>query len=113
LSTLGKAQWGDKDADRLANRLSKYEKKLTTFLHHRGVDATNNAAERSLRPAVIMRKITGGSRSDQGAKAWAILASIIRTSQQQGRDVYETIKALIRAAWEGDELNLLTQAPER
>lgn len=113
LSELGKAQWGDEDAERLANRLAKYEKKLTTFLHHAQVDATNNAAERALRPAVIMRKITGGSRSEEGAKAWSILASIIRTCQQQGRDVYEAIKALIRSAWAGEELTLLTQAPGR
>lgn len=113
LSELGKAQWGDADADRLAKRLAKYQKKLTTFLHHADVDATNNAAERALRPAVIMRKITGGSRSEQGAEAWSVLASIIRTSQQQGRDVYETIKSLIRSAWAGEQLNLLAVGPGR
>ena len=55
-----------------------------------------------------MQKITGGSRSAQGARAWAILASIMRTAEQQGRDVFETIKALMRAEWSGKDIALLT-----
>ncbi len=72
------------------------------------MDGTNNAAERALRPAVVMRKITGGSRSEAGAKAWAILASVMRTAEQQGRDVLETLKTLLRAAWAGKDIALLT-----
>jgi transposase len=101
LEALAEGQWGDADADRLSRRLGKYRQKLTTFLHKPQVDPTNNAAERALRPAVVMRKITGGSRSEQGARAWAILASIMRTAEQQGRDVLETLKALLRSAWAG------------
>jgi hypothetical protein len=108
LRNLGAKSWGDADADRLAARLRKYEGRLTTFLHERKVDGTNNAAERALRPAVVMRKITGGSRSESGARAWAILASVMRTAQQQGRDVVETIKELMRAAWAGREAAMLT-----
>jgi hypothetical protein len=99
LRNLGAQSWGDADADRLAGRLRKYQDRLTTFLHDAKVDGTNNAAERALRPAVVMRKITGGSRSESGARAWAILASVMRTAQQQGRDVVATIKELMRAAW--------------
>ena len=99
LAALAEGQWNDADANRLSRRLDKYRQKLTTFLHKPAVDPTNNAAERALRPAVVMRKITGGSRSDAGARAWAILASIMRTAEQQGRDVLETIKTLLRAAW--------------
>jgi transposase len=107
LSTLAKATWNDADADRLAGRLLKHQQSLTTFLHKPAVDGTNNAAERALRPAVVMRKITGGSRSAEGAKAWAILASVMRTAEQQGRDVVETIKTLLRAEWDGKDLPLL------
>ena len=108
LRNLGLKSWGDADADRLAARLRKYHDRLTTFLHDPQVDATNNAAERALRPAVVMRKITGGSRSESGAQAWAVLASIMRTAQQQGRDVVATIKELLRAAWAGREAPVLT-----
>ena len=87
---------------------ASYRNKLTTFLHHHDVDGTNNAAERALRPAVVMRKITGGSRSAAGAEAWASLASVMRTAEQQGRDVLDTLKTLLKAAWAGKNIALLT-----
>src|ERR1035437_9443696 len=110
LAELAGKAWGDPHADRLSKRLKKYEKKLTTFLHHKEVDGTNNAAERAIRPAVVMRKITGGSRSAAGARAWAILASVMRTAETQGRDVLETIKTLMKAEWSGKDIALLTDA---
>ena len=108
LNKLGQARWDDTDADRLAARLRKYGGQLTTFLHKQEVDGTNNAAERALRPMVVMRKITGGNRSEAGARAWAILASVMRTAQQQGRDVVATIQELLKAHWDGKEATLLT-----
>jgi transposase len=108
LRNLAANSWGDADADRLAARLRKYQDRLTTFLHDAKVDGTNNAAERALRPAVVMRKITGGSRSESGAESWAVLASVMRTAQQQGRDVVVTIKELLRAAWAGRDAAMLT-----
>lgn len=108
LAELGRQTWNDADADRLACRLRKYNGKLTTFLHKMEVEGTNNAAERALRPAVVMRKITGGNRSQEGAKAWAILASVIRTIQRQGRELLETIKTLLKAEWAGKNITLLT-----
>jgi hypothetical protein len=108
LKQLGKTLWHDADADRLAARLRKHDGKLTTFLHRPEVDGTNNAAERALRPAVVLRKITGGNRSAKAAKAWAILASVMRTAQQQGRDVLETIQTLLKAQWAGKNITLLT-----
>lgn len=108
LDQLSRQPWNDPDADRLTSRLKKYRQKLTTFLHRAEVDGTNNAAERALRPAVVMRKITGGSRSESAAKAWSILASVMRTAEQQGRDVLETIKTLLRAEWSGKNIYLLT-----
>lgn len=109
LSRLGEEHWNDVDADRIAARLRKYGGQLTTFLHKEEVDGTNNAAERALRPAVVMRKITGGSRSEAGARAWAILASVMRTAQQQGRDVVAAIQELLKAEWSGKEATLLTE----
>jgi transposase len=108
LAELGQSPWNDADADRLARRLKKYHGKLTTFLHKPQVDGTNNAAERALRPAVVMRKITGGNRSRKSAQAWAILASVMRTAEQQGRDVLQTIQTLLKAAWAGKEITLLS-----
>lgn len=93
----------NQDVKRLANRLLRYRGEITAFLWDRQVDGTNNAAERALRPAVVFRKITGGSRSSAGADAWATVASILRTARQQGHDVLTALKTLIERSWSGGE----------
>jgi transposase-like protein len=87
------------DAQRLGKRLVRYRAELTRFLWDPKLDGTNNAAERALRPAVIMRKITGGSRSTDGAAAWAKLASLLRTSDQRQLGVYHAAKKLVLDYW--------------
>ena len=62
------------------------------------VEPTNNAAERELRPAVIVRKTNGCNRSERGADMHAILASLIRTCDKQGRDFITETKQLLQAA---------------
>ena len=64
-------------------RLQKQRDHLFTFLDHDGVDATNNLAERQLRPAVIARKISCGNKTPKGARTWQILASLAATSAQR------------------------------
>jgi cell division protein FtsB len=63
----------------LANRLCRFANEMFTFVEHLGVTHDNNAAERAVRPAVIYRKVTGGSRSDEGAKTTAVLMSLMHT----------------------------------
>jgi transposase len=89
------------DAKRLCKRLTRHRAELTRFLWEEKLDGSNNAAERALRPAVVMRKITGGSRSEAGATAWAKLASLLRTADQRGLGVYDATQKLIREYWEG------------
>jgi transposase len=97
----------DPDVRRITARLRRYRKELTAFLWDRHVDGTNNAAERALRPAVVFRKITGGSRGPTGARAWATIASVLRTARQQGRNVLDTLKTLIERSWSGQDPGLL------
>jgi len=110
LKELSKEQADDADIKRLCKRLVRHEKELTLFLWEE-VDATNNAAERAIRPAVVLRKITGGSRSVRGAKAMAILMSVTRTIRQQNLPVLETFKRLLMAAWANEPPGLLTNLP--
>ncbi len=63
---------------------------LFTFLYHDEVQATNNLAERMLRPAVISRKVSCGNRSDKGAETWQILMSLAATAHQRGEN-FQTI----------------------
>ena len=73
----------DPDNVRLAKRLRKQRAHLLGFLYVEGLDATNNQAERMLRPAVITRKTSGCNRTDGGAQTHSILASILVTCRQQ------------------------------
>lgn len=66
----------------IANRIRKQQDHLFTFLDHDAVDATNNRAERQLRPAVIARKLSCGNRTERGARTWEILASLAATAGQ-------------------------------
>ena len=54
------------------------------FLRLEGLSADNNLAERSIRPLVVVRKISGGSRSEEGPKTRMALASLFETWQARG-----------------------------
>lgn len=66
----------------IANRLRKQQDHLFTFLDHDDVEATNNRAERQLRPAVITRKLSCGNRTPRGAQTWEVLATVAATCTQ-------------------------------
>lgn len=67
-----------------------------TFLEHKGVEPTNNRAERALREAVVRRKIIGILRSKQGAEAFARLMSTVHTWQTKGHDVHEELLSALQ-----------------
>ena len=50
-------------------------------------ESTNNAAERVIRPMVVRRKVSGGSRSDAGAETTGKLASVVQTMKKRGMDL--------------------------
>jgi transposase len=82
---------------RLARHLEHERLGLFTFLHCFGLDATNNAAERAIRGMVIARKVWGGNRTWEGARTQQILASVLRTCWQQGKDAFTRCVKLLRA----------------
>ena len=86
---------------RFAKHLRHEQPYLFSFLHWPGLDATNNAAERAIRPAVIARKTWGGNRTAQGARTQKILASILRTCWQQGKDTFSGLTELLRSPTQG------------
>jgi transposase len=63
----------------LAKRLLRHQDELFPFVLVPGLPADNNLAERSIRPLVVMRKISGGSRSTEGTKTRLALASLLQT----------------------------------
>ena len=83
---------------RLARHLEHERLWLFTFLHCPGLDATNNAAERAIRGMVIARKVWGGNRTWEGAHTQEVLASVLRTCWQQGKDAFTRCVRLLRAS---------------
>jgi transposase len=96
LDRLLAGTYTDPDYARLAKRLRKQRDHLLRFLDHEAVDATNNLAEREVRPAVIARKLSAGNRTEAGAETHAVLASILRTCRRQGRDILQELAGLLR-----------------
>jgi transposase len=91
LDELMATPWKDQQAQRLLKRFRRHREDLFTFLDDPAVPFDNNAAERAIRPAVIIRKNSYGNRSERGADTQAVLMSIYRTLKQRGHDPLKTI----------------------
>ncbi|RMH77303.1 MAG: IS66 family transposase [Calditrichaeota bacterium] len=82
---------GQPQEEAVRHRLSKQRDHLFTFLYYDDVDATNNLAERQLRPAVMARKISCGNRTARGAQTWEIIASLAATCAQTHQSLADLI----------------------
>jgi hypothetical protein len=80
-------QYSSSHCGKFVDNLLKYKDQLFVFVTNPDVDATNNAAERGLRPSVVARKISGGTRSERGSKLYQILLSVIQTLHLRGQDL--------------------------
>ena len=95
LRSFANRPWEDPDCQRLAQRILKYLDELLVWLHNPAVTPDNNAAEQALRPAVITRKTSFGSRSKAGAHSFARLLSLIQTWQLHEQDFFSTARSTI------------------
>jgi hypothetical protein len=67
------------------------------FLHDPTIEPTNNRAERTLRPAVIARQLSHGSKNERGAEAFAAFTSVIQTAAQKpGCSIINTLQNLFQ-----------------
>lgn len=83
------------DARRLQRRYLKYRAAIFVFLSRTDVSPTNNISERHLRPSVIHRKVSGGFRSDWGAKTYAALKSLVDTGFLSDLAPFHVIQNLV------------------
>ena len=83
---------------RLCRRMENHIKELFLFVAEPEVPPDNNAAERSLRPVVISRKISGGSRSAAGTDTKMTLASIFGTWRVQGFNPLTACRQLLTSS---------------
>ena len=81
---------------KLCRRMERFIKELFVFVSHPDVPPENNAAERSLRHMVISRKISGGTRSQQGSNSKMALASLFGVWRARGLNpLFESRKLLL------------------
>jgi transposase len=87
----------DEENRKLLAHLGNEREALFTFLEQEGVEATNWRAEQALRPAVVTRKVCGGNRTWDGALVQEIVASVLRTANQQGHDPLDIFVSMLRS----------------
>jgi transposase len=91
-----------------AKNLLKRWPALWTFTHTDGVEPTNNHAERGLRGAVIHRKLSLGSQTDQGERTIERLLSASITCRLQRRSLFAYLTDTLTANTRGDPIPALT-----
>ena len=68
---------------------------LFRFVDNPNVSPSNNLAEQGLRQGVVIRKISGGSRSKQGAETTAKLLSVMQTIKMQEGNIIDNMMNLL------------------
>jgi transposase len=81
---------------RTCRNILEMGKSLWLFLDDPNVPATNNLAERQLRPLVIAKKLSFGVKSERGARFIERIYSLVMTCRQQNKDVLSWLQDAIR-----------------
>ena len=88
----------DSKSAALCRSLLQYEPALWTFVYKEGVEPTNNASERALRPVVLWRKSSFGTQSRTGSDFVERMLTVVATLRQQQRQVLQYVTAACQAA---------------
>jgi len=86
-----------KKLSRFCKGLLRLEPALWTFVRDEGLEPTNNRAERTLRPAVIWRKLSHGTQTEAGSLFVGRILSVVTTLRQQGRNVVQWLVEALTA----------------
>lgn len=79
----------------LAERIERFLPELFVFVEDPSVPSSNNAAERSVRPSVIARKVSGGTRSAKGSVTAMTLMSLFGTWKLRGLDTLAICRQML------------------
>lgn len=88
ISRMISKKYVEKNCIRFVKRLRREKNMLFTFLVT-GTDSHNNTAERAIRPNVIIRKITNGHRSENGAYSHKVLMSVKETCRVRNLNFHD------------------------
>ena len=86
----------------MCRRIHTYLPELFTFVGDPALSSTNNAAERSVRPVVCQRKISGGTRSPEGTRTFTTLATLFGT-WPRATQVRRTVEIVLYRTQRGPE----------
>jgi transposase len=82
-----------------------------TFVRHEGVEPTNNAAERAIRPGVLWRKGRFGTQSPEGSRFVEAMMTVVTTLKPQHRPVLDYLTATCEAAMHDEPAPSLLPTP--
>jgi transposase len=89
----------------------KRRQALWTCVRHEGVEPTNNAAERAIRPGVLWRKGSFGTQSAEGSRFVEAMMTVVATLKQQHRHVLDYLTAACEATLRGEPAPSLLPLP--
>jgi transposase len=95
----------------VCRELLKVRQALWTFVRHEGVEPTNNAAERAIRPGVLWRKGSFGTQSADGSRFVEAVMTVVATLKQQDRNVLDYLTTACEAARRGEGAPSLLPTP--
>lgn len=95
LHTIIHRMYRSRDSRTVQTRIRNQGNNLLTALLHPDVPLTNNHAERQIRPMAVIRKISGGSRSPEGATTQAVNMSIMQTIALEGKMYTKELRKLL------------------
>jgi transposase len=95
-------QCGVPKTEGVCREVLKVRQALWTFVRHSGVEPTNNAAERAIRPGVLWRKGSFGTQSAEGSRFVEAMMTVVATLEQQQRNALDYVTAACEAALRGE-----------
>lgn len=99
---------GYADLDKQLKLSWKKREKLLFFLDHPFMPIHNNLCEQGVREAVIIRKISGPTKSFEGDRSIERHLSVIQTAKKQGLPIFQTLHGLLTGQLSPDILTVKT-----
>jgi transposase len=85
----------DPDIERIINRIERFENYLFTYLTHPGIPPDNNAAERELRPFVIMRRTSHDFKNEDVMDSFTFYLSFYQTCKKNKVNFNKALKSVL------------------
>jgi len=85
----------------MADRFRRYGEQYFTFITTPGVDPTNNSVEQALRFVVMDRRVTQGTRGENGQRYCERMWTVVGTRTLQGRSVFQYLVDAVTAYFQG------------